>query len=167
MEIRIDPKMSFGTGHHETTYLMAAWLLDIALENKKLLDMGCGTGVLGILAARSGARDVLAADIDPVCIENTLENAALNKVSLRCSLSDIGALQEEGFDLIAANINRNVLLEHIPFYCRKLDPGGTLLVSGFYEGPDLEAIREKAEGSGLRYEGSRSRNGWAAAKFYK
>lgn len=167
LEIIIDPKMSFGTGHHETTYLMAAWLLETDLAGKKVLDMGCGTCVLSILAAKLRASDVLAADIDPVCVENSLENAAVNDVKVRCRLSDIDGIQENGFDLIMANINRNVLLEHIPWYQGKLQPGGTLLVSGFYEGTDLDIIRERAEECGLKYETFQSRNGWVSARFGK
>lgn len=167
LEIQIDPKMSFGTGHHETTYLMASWILERSPREKKVLDMGCGTGVLAILTAKMGAAEVLAADIDPVCVASTTENAALNGVSLASRETDIDGIRESGFDLILANINRNVLLDHLPFYAEKLSAGGTLLLSGFYEGADLDVIREKAEASGLKYRESRSRNRWAAARFQK
>lgn len=167
LEIQIDPKMSFGTGHHETTYLMASWVLELSPDGKKVLDMGCGTGVLAILTAKMGATDVLAADIDAVCVESTAENAALNGVSLASRETDIDGIRESGFDLILANINRNVLLDHLPFYAEKLNSGGTLLLSGFYEGADLDVIREKAAASGLKYMESRSRNRWAAARFEK
>lgn len=167
LEIQIDPRMSFGTGHHETTWLMASWLLELPVDKKKVLDMGCGTGVLAILAAKMGASQVLAADIDPVCVESTVENATLNAVSLSSRLSDIDTLTENGFDLIMANINRNVLLEHLPSYAEKLNGGGRLLISGFYEGDDLEMLREKAEAAGLTQKGARSRNRWAAAEFRK
>lgn len=165
LEIQIDPKMSFGTGHHETTWLMASWLLDIVVKDERVLDMGCGTGVLAIIAAKMGASDVLGADIDPVCIESAVENAAINGVRFRSELSDVNTLADSGFDLILANINRNVLLKHLPFYAEKLNPGGILLLSGFYEGEDLEMLRVKAEGSGLTYQESRTRNRWAAAQF--
>ncbi|QEC52706.1 ribosomal protein L11 methyltransferase [Anseongella ginsenosidimutans] len=167
LEIQIDPKMAFGTGHHETTWLMASWLLELSLPHKKVLDMGCGTGVLAILAAKTGASQVFAADIDPVCVESTVENATLNEVPVQPLLSDIDALPYSGFDLILANINRNVLLDHLPFYAEKLNDGATLLLSGFYQGADLEAIRDRAGECGLTFTETRSRNKWAAAQFRK
>lgn len=168
LEIQIDPKMAFGTGHHETTWLMVSWLLELSVAGKKVLDMGCGTGVLAILAAKKGAAEVLAADIDPVCVESTIENAALNGVELVCRLSDVGGLDVRDFDVILANINRNVLLDDIPRYAEKLRPGdSTLLISGFYEGEDLDMLRKKAGESGFQFVAARSRNGWAAAQFRK
>src|SRR3546814_5552288 len=150
---------------------MAAWLLEIAREGKligkKVLDMGCGTGVRAILAAKKGAADILAADINPVCVGNTVENADLNQVTLSCRQSDIDGIKEHRFDLILANINRNVLLDHLPFYAERLCPGGRLLLSGFYEGPDTTAIQEKATQNALTCLGTRSRTRWAAALFYK
>ncbi|MFS8617431.1 MAG: 50S ribosomal protein L11 methyltransferase [Solitalea sp.] len=168
LEIQIDPKMAFGTGHHETTWLMASWLLELSVAGKKVLDMGCGTGVLAILAAKKGAAEVLAADIDAVCVESTIENAALNRVELVCLQSDVRGLDARDFDVILANINRNVLLDDIPRYAEKLRPGdSTLLISGFYEGEDLDMLRKKAGESGFQFVAARSRNGWAAAQFRK
>lgn len=168
LEIQIDPKMAFGTGHHETTWLMVSWLLELSVAGKKVLDMGCGTGVLAILAAKKGAAEVLAADIDAVCVESTIENAALNRVELVCLQSDVRGLDARDFDVILANINRNVLLDDIPRYAEKLRPGdSTLLISGFYEGEDLDMLRKKAGESGFQFVAARSRNGWAAAQFRK
>lgn len=167
LEIQIDPKMSFGTGHHETTWLMASWLLEAPPLGKQVLDMGCGTGVLAILAAKTGASRVLAVDTDPVCIESCRENAALNKVEIECQEGNVDQVPGGGFDLILANINRNVLLQHLPAYAEMLHPAGTLLLSGFYEGEDLDVLRQKSESCGLDFQDARKRNRWAAAKFIR
>lgn len=165
-EIIITPKMSFGTGHHQTTWLMMKMMDQMNFKGQKVLDMGCGTGVLGILAAKSGASEVICMDIDEWAVENSIENAELNGTQslIQVRMGDIDDLQESGFFGILANINRNVLLRHLPVYKEKLSPGGQLLMSGFYE-EDISAIREKAEECGFKFKGQDSRDNWAVLKF--
>ena len=164
-DLVISPKMSFGTGHHQTTWLMLRYLLDMDLQGKSLLDMGSGTGVLAILAARRGARPVLAVDIDPWSAENCRENAARNGVSeIEAVLGDAGAIRGKEFDCILANINKNILLEDLPRYAASLREGGELLLSGFYRA-DLQDIREAASRHGLVYRDLRERENWVAARF--
>lgn len=167
LEILIDPRMAFGTGHHETTWLMGSLLLEAEPAGKSVLDMGCGTGILGILAAKLGAARILAVDTDPRCVESASGNSRLNGVSLECLQGDADVLPATVFDMILANINRNVLLEHLPVYAERLRPAGVLLLSGFYEGEDLDLLREKASACGLSYLESRTRNRWTAARFGK
>ena len=145
-EIVITPKMSFGTGHHQTTWLMLKAQLELDHQDKVVMDAGCGTAILAIMAAKRGARKVEAFDIDEWCIENGNENIEANQCD---SLVHIRKGQirdltfDEPFDLILANINRNVLLDEIPQYAAHLQPGGLLLLSGFYE-QDIPALIEKA-----------------------
>ena len=167
-EIVIDPKMSFGTGHHETTYMMLQFLLNEELTNKKVLDMGCGTSVLAIMAAKRGATDITAIDVDEWCVENSIENVQRNGCEyIQVQLGDASSLaNKKNFDLIIANINRNILLADIPQYAQSLKAGGTLLLSGFYE-EDILLIREKAEAHSLQYVENLERNKWVAVKFKK
>ena len=167
-EIVIDPKMSFGTGHHETTYMMLQFLLNEELTNKKVLDMGCGTSVLAIMAAKRGATDITAIDVDEWCVENSIENVQRNGCEhIQVQLGDASSLaNKKNFDLIIANINRNILLADIPQYAQSLKMGGTLLLSGFYE-EDIPLIREKAEAHSLQYVENLERNKWVAVKFKK
>lgn len=165
-EVLISPKMSFGSGHHETTSQILAEILDIPLSGKRVLDMGCGTGVLGILAAKCGASFVKAIDIDDWVCGNARENVALNavpQVEVECgdALLLTGA---ESYDLILANINRNILLADMAAYVASLAAGGELIMSGFYE-EDVAAIRQRAEQLGLVYQYHRSCNNWAVARF--
>lgn len=164
-DLVIEPKMSFGTAHHETTSLMIGWLLDEDVRRKRVLDMGCGTGVLAILAARMGAGEVVAIDPDEWAFRNAKENCERNnETRITVIRGDAGDIPARHFDLILANINRNVLLEQIPGYARVMACGGGLFLSGFYE-EDLEAILRAAESSGFRHAGSRSQNRWMAVKF--
>lgn len=166
-DLVISPKMSFGTGHHQTTWLMLRYLLDMDLNGKALLDMGSGTGVLAILAARRGARPVLAVDIDPWSAENCRENAARNGVpEIEAVLGDVRAIRGRDFDCILANINKNILLEDLPGYATSLREGGELLLSGFYRA-DLPDIREAASRHGLEFKDFRERENWVAARFGK
>ncbi|MNS37376.1 Ribosomal protein L11 methyltransferase [compost metagenome] len=168
MEIVIDPKMAFGTGHHETTYLMSEFLLQTEVEGKKVLDMGCGSGILAILASKLGAEDLLAVDIDPICVSSSIENAQLNEVdNMKTGLGDIDQVNDTGFDLILANINRNILLNHMSHYAAMLADEGELIMSGFYEIPDLAIIQEEAAKYDLKYISHYTRNNWVAAKFVK
>ena len=166
-DIVITPKMSFGTGHHETTYMMLQQLLPLSLEGTKVLDMGCGTGILAIMAALRGARDITAIDIDPWCVENATENVQQNDCSfITIKEGDVSLIAGEQYNLILANINRNILLSDIPAYTQALLPQGLLLVSGFYV-EDLPAIKEKCQEVGLTYLSHIERNRWVSAKFQR
>ncbi|MEO0897722.1 MAG: 50S ribosomal protein L11 methyltransferase [Bacteroidota bacterium] len=162
--IRLDPKMAFGTGHHQTTRLMIRNMAELNFEGKRVLDMGCGTGVLGILAKMMGSEHVIAIDIDKWSEENTLENARLNGVSgMEIVHGDVTAIPNEHYDIILANINRNVLLADIPAYTKHLIPNGTLLLSGIYQ-QDVEMIVEKAEEAHLSMEGMIEEDDWVSLK---
>lgn len=164
-EIIIEPKMSFGTGHHETTYMMLNLLLEQDLNGKKVLDMGCGTGVLAILAEMRGAREIDAIDIDAWCVENTTENIQKNQcASINVKLGDASVLGGRSYDVIIANINRNILLKDIPKYVSCLNENGLLLLSGFYL-RDLDMISSKCSRHDLRFEKKMEKNNWVAAKY--
>ena len=162
--------MSFGTGHHSTTALMLRTILDYKekIQGKRVLDMGCGTGILSIMAAKVGAREVTGIDIDEWAFNNAMENIGNNHLDNICiKIGDAGLLKAEaGFDIILANINRNILLNDMAHYAGKLLPDGYLIMSGFYE-KDLPMIREKAESLGLLYKNYREEKQWVAASFYK
>jgi len=165
-EIVIDPKMAFGTGHHETTSMMMDMMLDADFTNKKVLDMGCGTGILAILASKLGAGDITAIDYDPVCYESTIENAALNRIhtiTAICGSKEV--MPDDQFDIILANINRNILLDQISRYSEVLKPGGEVYFSGFYENPDLDIIKQEAEKFNLKYISHKKTKEWVAARF--
>lgn len=166
-DIIIDPKMAFGTGHHETTSMMIAWLLDMELQGRSLLDMGCGTAVLAILASMKGANPILAIDNDEWAYNNSVENTQLNKTNnIRVQLGDANLLGNEQFDLIFANINRNILLNDIRHYAACLPPKGELYMSGFYL-EDIPAIEEECKRHGLMYVAHKSKNNWASVQFVK
>lgn len=163
LEVVIMPKMSFGTGHHATTCLMASYLTDLDLTGREGLDMGSGTGVLAIVAAKRGAFRVDAVDIDAWADENCRENIERNGVADRIvpMLGDVRRIAGRTYDFIAANINRNILTGDMPAYAAALRPGGDLLMSGFLEA-DIPVIRSAAEQAGLQFADSRLRDGWAA-----
>jgi len=165
-DILIDPKMAFGTGHHETTSLMLSLLLQLELNNKSFLDMGCGTAVLAILASMKGANPILAIDIDEWAFANSLENVSLNKVeNIRVLQGGAELLEKESpVDFIFANINRNILLQNMEVYVNCMREGSYLFMSGFYEA-DISMIREKAESLGLTYTGQQEKNNWVAVSF--
>lgn len=166
-DIVIDPKMSFGTGHHETTSMMIEEILEADLKGKSVLDMGCGTAVLGILAAKRGASPVLAIDIDPWCTENSKENIQNNRVEwIQVVLGGAEQLENVKVDVIFANINRNILLEDIKKYSACLGEGGVLYMSGFYTS-DIPVLMEEANRYGLQLKASREKNNWAAIKTVK
>ena len=165
-EILINPQMAFGTGHHETTSSIICELLDADLEGKSVLDMGCGTSILAILASMRGADPVTAIDIDDWCVNNSRDNIELNNIhNIKVELGDAALLEgREPFDVIIANINRNILLADMDRYAACMHPGSELFMSGFYV-QDIPAIREKAESLGMTFLHHREKNNWAAVKF--
>ena len=166
-DIVIDPKMSFGTGHHETTSLMIGELLQIELEGKTVLDMGCGTSVLAILASKRGAKKILAIDIDTWCVENSIENIALNNVdNVEVMLGGADLLKGMHFDIILANINRNILLADMAKYAACLSSGGKLYMSGFYE-DDIYLIEAEASNNNLQLNDFSKKNNWVAGETTK
>jgi ribosomal protein L11 methyltransferase len=165
--ILIDPKNAFGTGHHETTWMMIASMFDVPMKGKNVLDMGTGTGVLAILASMLGASSVLAVDIDEWSCRNAEENILLNKAKgIDVLKGDLNEVPLKNVDVILANINRNVLLQHIPGYAMLLNKGGVLLLSGFLNA-DKDMLIAAANGNGFLLTGELERNNWTAALFIK
>ncbi|MGE8243610.1 MAG: 50S ribosomal protein L11 methyltransferase [Sphingobacterium sp.] len=167
-EIIIDPKMSFGTGHHQTTSMMLQYILENDFEGKQVLDMGCGTGILAILASKKGANAVLAVDYDEICVDSVIENRLLNTVdNIEAICGSFEVLEGRIFDTILANINRNILLEQLPQYALSINKNGELYLSGFYEQEDLAMLRDTAESLGFEFISKKVLNNWCAAKFVK
>ncbi|WP_316785157.1 50S ribosomal protein L11 methyltransferase [Pedobacter frigiditerrae] len=167
-EIVIDPKMAFGTGHHQTTTMMMLYILEADVQDKVILDMGAGTGILGILAAKRGAKDIVAIDNDEVCYRSAIENAGLNEIdnlTSLCGSKDV--IPEQEFNIILANINRNILLDQIESYAAVLTQGGSIYFSGFYETPDLGMIKDHCAKFGLSYIDHKKIGDWVATKFVK
>ncbi|MEN9742477.1 MAG: hypothetical protein RLZZ65_282 [Bacteroidota bacterium] len=167
MEITILPKMSFGTGHHQTTHLICQTMFDLDFKDKVVLDMGSGTGVLAILAEKLGAKHIRAVEIEAWSAENITENMALNQSSAIAAIhGGIEAIGAEPFDIILANINKNVLLAQISQYAEVLKPGGLLLLSGFFvtDAPDLIAA---AAAKQLQHQQTLDRENWAVLQFKK
>lgn len=166
-DITIDPKMAFGTGHHETTSLMVNEILQMDYNEKTVLDMGCGTSVLAILASMRGAKQITAIDIDEWCTENSIENIEKNnRKNIDVFLGDVSLLKGQKFDVILANINRNILLQDMEEYSKSLVENGVLFVSGFYT-EDIPQIEKKANECGLNMLFSKEKNNWAVVKFIK
>jgi ribosomal protein L11 methyltransferase len=166
-QILIEPKMSFGTGHHETTTLMVQWMLETDFEKKSVLDMGCGTGILAILAAIKGAEPVLAIDNFPYAYENTIENIEKNNVTqIRALLGDASLLGDEKFDIILANITKNVLKEDLAKYVDVMHGKGLLFISGFFH-EDMEELVKLAATFGLKKTDHKQNKEWVAVKFHK
>ena len=164
-DIVIEPKMSFGTGHHETTHLMVQHLRGLDLQGKHVLDMGCGTGILAIFAEMRGASAIDAIDIDNWCYENSIENVARNQCkSISVYEGDSSLLKPKTYDLIIANINRNILLADMEIYAGSLKDQGILLLSGFYT-EDIEKINASAENNGLQLDKKLERNNWVGLKY--
>ena len=164
-DIVINPQMAFGTGHHETTSLILEELLDADLKDKSVLDMGCGTSILAILAAKRGAHPVTAIDIDDWCVNNSRDNISLNQVEgITVELGDASLLKgRKPFDIIIANINRNILLADMEQYAACMHPGSEIYMSGFYV-DDIPAIRAEGERLGMEYLHHKEKNRWAAVK---
>ena len=157
--------MAFGTGNHETTSMMLEAILKENVKGKKILDMGCGTGILGILASKKGAAEIISIDIDEWSVQGTQENAVLNEVkNLKVLLGDASLLHDYKFDLIFANIHKNVLISDIPVYAENLTKEGKLYLSGIYL-EDLKEIREVAENKGLKFLGYQKQNNWITTFF--
>lgn len=167
LEIIIDPKMSFGTGHHQTTTMMMEFILEEDFSNKSLLDMGAGTGILAILAYKLGAKDITAIDYDPICYDSMIENSRLNHTpfsEIICGSKE--AIPDKKFDVILANINRNILLDQIDKYSEVLVAGGEMYISGFYEA-DMQVLTEKANALKLTYITHKILEDWCSVKFLK
>ena len=162
MGVRIIPHCAFGAGHHETTGMLIDALMTRDLSGQTVLDNGCGTGVLGIMAMRRGAQRVIAVDIDDKSVENTLENAALNQVSIDARLGDTPP--EGQYDLILSNIHRNILILQMPLYARYLRPGGEVWISGFLA-EDCKPLIEAAAKEGLQCVQKISRDAWQMIQF--
>ncbi|MDA9294275.1 50S ribosomal protein L11 methyltransferase [Flavobacteriaceae bacterium] len=166
-ELVITPKMSFGTGHHQTTHMMLNTLLNNPPKDEVVLDMGCGTGVLAILAEKLGAVSIDAIDVESWCFENTVENAAMNDCKkVNAIEGDRQLIPEKEYGTIIANINLNVLLLDIPLYAERLRSNGKLFLSGFYT-HDIPAIESKANQNGLQMADYQQKDNWVAAHFYK
>ena len=165
-EILINPQMAFGTGHHETTSSIISELLEADLQGKSVLDMGCGTSILAILASMRGADPITAIDIDDWCVNNSRDNIALNGINnITVEWGDANLLKGRApFDVIIANINRNILLADMAQYAACMHSGSELFMSGFYV-EDIPVIQEKAESLGMEFIHHREKNNWAAVKF--
>lgn len=167
IEIVIDPKMSFGTGHHQTTSMVMEFMLTMDFSGKSVLDMGCGTAILAILAAKRGAKDITAIDYDPVCYESTLENIALNDVSfIKALCGSKEAIPNTRYDIILANINRNILLDQLESYANVLHANGIVILSGFYN-EDCEVLLKKAATLGIHFFEKHLLDNWASLKLVK
>ncbi|OAQ40741.1 ribosomal protein L11 methyltransferase [Pedobacter psychrophilus] len=167
-EIIIDPKMAFGTGHHQTTAMIMEYLLETDLKDKTVLDMGCGTGILGILSSKLGAKKLVAIDNDDVCYDSTLENSAINNIkNIKALCGSKEAIPDEIYDVILANINRNILVDQMESYAEVLKTDGEIFFSGFYEEPDLDIIETEAAKFDLKYISHKKTDLWVAAKFIK
>ncbi len=166
-EIIIDPKMSFGTGHHETTFMMIQHILENEFTNKSVLDMGCGTSVLAILAEMKGAKPIDAIDIDEWCVENSIENIERNFCkNITVYQGDASLLNHKKYDCIIANINRNILLNDIQAYATCLHFDGNLFLSGFYT-EDIPVIEECCAINALKFISKKEKNNWVALHFKK
>jgi ribosomal protein L11 methyltransferase len=163
--IEIQPQMSFGTGHHQTTYLLSKVLFDIDLDNKTVLDVGTGTGILGILASKKGARSIIGTDIESGACENALENIARNNI-LNFSIleGDLDVVPNDKYDVIIANINKNVLKNHLKGYAERSKEGTILLLSGFFE-TDVPELIEFAEKFDFQHDKTHLNESWAVIQF--
>ena len=166
-DIVIDPKMACGTGHHSTTSLILRYLLSLDIMDKKVIDMGTGTGILAILCSMRGAKTAVGVEIDPGAYENALENVSLNNVNVDIRLGDASELNNlQNADLFIANINRNIILADLANYAQKIEVGGTLILSGFYKS-DINMIEMAASIQGLEICDFKEDNEWVAVRLVK
>ena len=167
MLVEIQPQMSFGTGHHQTTWMMSKALFELDTMPASVLDMGTGTGVLAIIAEKLGALTILAIDIEDWSVENTVENAARNNCSnITAVCGDIDLIHDKSFDLIIANINKNVLKSHMESYANALNASGILLLSGFFDS-DVDELIAHAKKHNLQKSSILTKDNWAAIKLIK
>lgn len=169
LDIIVEPKMSFGTGHHQTTWLMSRALFSIGIKNRSVLDIGCGTGVLAIISKKLGSQYVIGIDIDEWSVENSRENRKANgfhKEDIDFYQGTINSIEKDTFDVILANINKNILTREIGKYAAHLNADGKLLISGFFEA-DCKDLISAAEKSGLKHAGKETKNEWAILTFEK
>lgn len=167
LSIEIQPQMSFGTGHHQTTFLLSKHLLDVDFKNKKVLDVGTGTGVLGILASKLGASSVFGTDIEEGAVENAVENCGRNKTdNFTIIKGDIDLVPNDGYDIVIANINKNVLKKHMESYSKLIKNNGLLFLSGFFE-TDIPELSKHAESFGFETVDSFTKETWAVLKLAK
>jgi ribosomal protein L11 methyltransferase len=166
-DVLISPQMAFGTGHHETTFLISQTLFNIPIQNKTVLDMGCGTGVLALLAEKLGALNVLAIDIDEYAYENTVLNLSLNKSEkITVEKGDATTIGNRQFEIIIANINKNILMNDLKTYAQAMLTGAQLFLSGFFK-TDVEELTACAEKVGLQFVNSVQKNDWAMIQLKK
>lgn len=167
LSLEIQPQMSFGTGHHQTTYLLCKAIMEMDLNQKKVLDVGTGTGILGILAAKRGANYIFGTDIEEDAVLNAIENCERNAVTnFDIVKGDIEVVTKNEFDVIFANINMNVLLRHISSYASLIKDNGQLLLSGFFE-IDVDTLTQEAEKHGFTVDEVFKKEGWAVIKLFK
>ncbi|MFO8055569.1 MAG: 50S ribosomal protein L11 methyltransferase [Bacteroidales bacterium] len=164
-EIIIEPQMSFGTAHHETTAMILDMLSGMNIQGLDVLDMGSGTGVLAILAKLKGAARVVAVDYEEWAYRNTKENIQRNNTEIEVLQGDVDVVKQRKFDMILANINRNILIQHLPAYAAMIKPGGQLLLSGFYHN-DLDSINQAARKNGFFLKHYASRHDWISALYF-
>lgn len=166
-DILIAPKMAFGSGHHETTHMMAEWIIHENIQDKTVLDMGCGTGILAILASKCGAAEVTAIDIDERSYNNTIENSELNGIgNIIIRLGGADSIGDDKFDIILANINRNILIADMAVYSSAIIAGGALYLSGFYES-DIDILSEAAAKEGFTKSATKNNGEWVSVKYIK
>ena len=166
-ELVITPKMSFGTGHHETTSMVMNYILNMNFNGLKVLDVGCGTGILSILSEKTGASFIDAIDVDKWCYENTIENSILNKCNfVRAFCGNITFFEQSKYDIILANINKNIIMNDISIYSKLLNPRGQLILSGFYVS-DIIEIDNKAKSLKLEIVSEKVKNSWASIHYMK
>ena len=169
-QISIMPKMAFGTGHHATTYSVCQLMQSQNFQNKKVLDMGCGTGILGFLAYKMGAEELVGIDIDDWATENCIENAASNQVSMEVLTGGAELLEnypQAYFDVVIANINRNILLRDLPQYVRVLKREGQLYLSGFYQKEDAPILQKACNDLGMEFVTYQEKDLWTAQLYRK
>lgn len=166
-KVLIQPQMSFGTGHHQTTFLIAELLLTLDLKDKIVFDIGTGTGVLAILSEKLGAKSIIGTEIDQGSFENAIENIALNhSEKIEVVKGDIDLLEGKKSDVLIANINRNVLIQHLPYYTNNLKPDGSLILSGFFTN-DNEILIDAAKNSNFTLTMEKQKEGWSMLVFKK